>query len=71
MAKNTHKVSKRQWRRWDSNSQAMFNRMWSYVHPSVLKMLGANIPLKELRVLRWNICFTAACVMKDWKGFWK
>ena len=72
MAKNTHKVMKSQWKKWNSNEQAMFNRLWSSVSPNALSMMGAErLTLKERRVLRWNICFMVACDMKVWRGFWK
>lgn len=69
MAKNVHKVSKRQWAKWDRAEQAMFNRLWHCLTPPLLPP-GTRMTQREFNVLRHNVCWTAADVMKDWRGEW-
>ena len=66
MAKNTHKVPKKQWAKWNKNEQAVFNRLWYNLTPEVLPT-GKEMTQKEFNVLRWNTCWIAADMMKEWR----
>ena len=69
MAKNTHGVPKKQWKEWNQIEQAMFNRLWYQLSP-VLLPPDVKMTQRKFNILRWNICWTAADTMKDWRGFW-
>jgi len=66
MAKNVHKVPKKQWAKWNNDEQASFNRMWYRLTP-VLLPPGIKMTQREFNVLRWNICWTLADMEKDWR----
>jgi len=57
MAKNTHKVPKKQWRKWKNVGQATFNRLWFQIG-----LLGKVLTNPRLTAWRWNICWLAADV---------
>lgn len=67
MAKNVHKVNKRQWKKFGKMGQAMFNRLWYQITPHTMRnLLGCkSLNQKECNILRWNICFLAACEAKQ------
>lgn len=67
MASNVHKVPKRQWAKWNKIEQGAFNRMWSRVVPEVLPT-GVELSRAEFSVLRFNVCWLVADMMKDWRG---
>jgi hypothetical protein len=67
MAKNVHKIPKRQWKKWNKDEQAMFNRLWGYLTPCDLLPDYIPMTLKQFNVLRWNICWTVASMMKEWR----
>ena len=71
MAKNTHKLPKAAWKKFGKNGQAMFNRLWNRLDHNTLKgCLGLEkLNRKELAVVRWNICWMSASVMKEWRGW--
>ena len=71
MAKNTHKVNKKIWTRWGKEGQATFNRLWYRLYPGILPIERKNpgvrmkMTQKEFNVLRWNVCWTAAEMVRD------
>ena len=71
MAKNTHKVNKKNWEAWGKEGQAVFNRLWYRLCPEILpterKNPGVRMKMtqKEFNVLRWNVCWTAAEMVRD------
>lgn len=67
MAKNVHKVPKHQWKKWNKDEQAMFNRLWYTLTPSLLPQEVLPMTQKQFNVLRWNICWTVASMMKEWR----
>lgn len=71
MAKNTHKVPKKQWRKWNKIEQGMFNRVWNTLNPRQLNVLGIIGDHRKLNVIRWNLAWTMADLYKDWRGFWR
>ena len=71
MAKNVHKVQKKMWKKFGSDGQAMFNRIWSNVIPELMPPIPhVKLTKKQFSILRWNICCTAASTMKEWDGLW-
>jgi len=60
MAKNTHRVPKKQWRKWKNVGQATFNRLWDEIK---WDNQSRKKPLDK--VARWNACWLAADVAKD------
>jgi hypothetical protein len=72
MAKNTHKVNKKIWTRWGKEGQATFNRLWNRLCPEILpaewknpRVRFMNMTQREFNVLRWNVCWTAADMVRD------
>lgn len=64
MAKNSHKVPKKQWRRWSPVAQGTFNRVYRlmsqvnmYLHPKAPKP-----KFSHWQTVRWNAAWTAAQV---------
>jgi hypothetical protein len=66
MAKNTHKVPKKQWAKWSKQEQAVFNRLWCRLCPGVLPP-AAKMTQRQFNILRWNVCWTAADMMREWR----
>lgn len=68
MIENKYKVSKKQWKKWDTNQKRMFNNLfWSmieddqlYKHPEALA-----IPNKHWTTTAWNAAFMAAEMMNE------
>ncbi len=64
MAKNVHKVPKRQWRKWGKLGQRVFNRLYGQMarspehfrHPDAVPVARAH-----WRTTAWNAAFIAAC----------
>ena len=69
MAKNVHGVQKQQWAKWNKQEQATFNRLWYRLGPELLPP-DTKMTQREFNVLRWNVCWVAADMMKDWRGCW-
>ena len=67
MAKNVHKVPKLQWKKWNKDEQAMFNRLWDYLTPDLLPE-GVPMTTKQFNVLRWNTCWTASSMLREWRA---
>ena len=66
MAKNAHRVQKKQWAKWNKDEQAAFNRLWYRLTPGLLPT-GVELTQKQFNVLRWNVCWTLADMLKDWR----
>lgn len=69
MVRNTHKVSRKQWRKWDQQQKALFNGVYEDI-----KRVGPDLFLhtvtaqrhisdEEFDVLAWNAAWTAAHVL--------
>jgi hypothetical protein len=69
MAKNTHGVQKKQWAKWNKREQAAFNRLWHRMTPEMLPP-EVKLTQKAFNVLRWNVCWIMADMMKDCRGEW-
>jgi hypothetical protein len=65
MAKNTHKVNKENWEEWGKEGQAAFNRLWGRLDPAILPAV-VQMTQKEFNVLRWNVCWTVADMVRDY-----
>ena len=68
--RNTHKVDRRQWRKWNQQQRALFNGVYEDI-----KRIGPDLFLhvvtaqrkisdEEFEVLAWNAAWTAAHVLK-------
>jgi hypothetical protein len=66
MAKNVHRVNKAQWEKWNKQEQAAYNRMWQRLNPLPEEYMARPIPA----ILRHNICWDVAEMMKEWRGNW-
>jgi len=66
MARNCHKVCKRQWAKWSKSEQGWFNRMWYRVY-NVHLPTGISMNQKQMNVLRFNICWEVAEMHKAWR----
>ena len=74
MARNVHGVPKKAWAKWNKDEQAAFNRMWGMLPCPANELTsvapGTKLTVKEQRTLKWNICWLAADMLKQWRGFW-
>ncbi len=69
MAKNSHKVPKKLWKKFGIDGQGMFNRLWTELrYFDCCLPEGVKLTRKQASVLRWNICVLAAFTIKDWEG---
>ncbi len=67
MIDNKHKVMKKQWTKWNENSQELFNGLYEYmgenqhlfIHPHTIQ-----IPQEYWKTTAWNAAFMAAQLTK-------
>jgi len=70
MVDNSHKIPKKQWRRWSEDQRALFNGVYedilavgsdAWLHPvTVQRKLSAD----EFNTIAWNAAWTAAHLLK-------
>lgn len=70
MTDNKHEVMKRQWKKWNENSQELFNGLYEYMEENqhlFIHPMTIQIPQEYWKTTAWNAAFMAAELIKDKK----